>query len=447
MGGAVAESSRPGRLALATRILLGLAAGTGTGILCNIFLGSKHEGLLWFANNIANTAGQIFLRMLFMVVIPLVFCSLALGVAGLGNLKNLGRVGGRTLLFFVVTTFVAAVLGVILVNVLKPGAHMDPDTVKSIQSAFMDEASERITAGKGGPAFGIQTFIEIIPKYPVMAAAKGDMLAVIFFALMCGIACTTMPQNRAKPFLDFLDAVNEICVKIISFAMQLAPFGVAGLIFVVTAKFGIDILKSLAYYVGTALLGLGIHEFVIIPIILMVFCGVHPLLFFKRTRGLFTTAFSLSSSSATLPTTIRTAQEEFGVPPHLAGFVLPLGATMCMNGTALFEGVSILFLAQVSGLNLDLGTQAIVIVMAILTAIGAAGVPGGSLPLLALVLAQVGIDPGMLAVILGVDRILDMSRTVVNVTGDLTSSIYIAKTEGLLKVPPVSPSDRGGSPM
>ncbi|MFN0204821.1 MAG: dicarboxylate/amino acid:cation symporter [Planctomycetota bacterium] len=442
MGGApLGGATPPGKFSLATKILFGLAFGLAAGVICNSALGPKNSYVLWIADNIANTAGQIFLRLLFMVVIPLVFCSLALGVAGLGNLRNLGRVGTKTLIFFLVTTFVAAVLGLLLVNWIRPGEHINPETAMAIKAEFQNEAQAKIEQGQQGAGFGIQTFLEIIPKYPVMAAAKGDMLAVIFFALMVGIASTLLPENKSKPFLAILDALNDICVVIIGFAMKFAPYGVAGLVFVVAAKFGIDILKSLAYFVGTTLLGLAIHEFIVISFILIVFCRVNPLTFFKRTRGLFVTAFSLSSSSATLPTTIRTAQEEFGVPKHVAGFVLPLGATMCMNGTALFEGVSILFLAQVSGIHLDLGTQVIVIVMAVLTAVGAAGVPGGSLPLLALVLAQVGIDPAMLAVILGVDRILDMSRTVVNVTGDLTSSIFVARSEGVLQVPDSTPSD------
>jgi Na+/H+-dicarboxylate symporter len=236
-------------------------------------------------------------------------------------------------------------------------------------------------------------------------------------------------------FLDVLQVLYDLCVTILGFAMKLAPLGVAGLIFTVTVKLGFDILVALAYYVAVVLLGLVVHQFVVLGILGKVFAGVGPRALFGRSRTLMVTAFSTSSSNATLPTTIRTAVEEFRVPPQIAGFVLPLGATMNMNGTALFEGVSVLFLAQVAGVDLSLGTQAIVVCLAVLTAIGAAGVPGGSLPLLAVVLGQVGVPPDMLGLILGVDRLIDMTRTVPNVTSDLICSIWVAKKTPVAEVP------------
>jgi DAACS family dicarboxylate/amino acid:cation (Na+ or H+) symporter len=223
----------------------------------------------------------------------------------------------------------------------------------------------------------------------------------------------------------------------IHFAMKTAPVGVFGLIFSVTALFGLDVLKALMLFVVMVLIGLALHQFVVLPMLARMIVGINPLLFIRRVRGLMVTAFSTSSSNATLPTTIETAEQNFGVPKEIAGFVLPLGATMNMNGTALFEGMTVLFLAQVFGLSLTLGQQLIVVAMSVITAIGTAGVPGGSIPLMVLVLQVVGVPPEGIAIIIGVDRILDMSRTVPNVTGDVLTSLIVTRSEGLpLAIPP-----------
>ena len=235
----------------------------------------------------------------------------------------------------------------------------------------------------------------------------------------------------AQPVIQVLEGVAKAVEVMIGFAMRVAPLGVFALIFAVTSTFGIEVLRSLGLYVVMVLVGLVIHQFGVIGLLARILGGISPVTFFRRARGLMITAFSTSSSNATLPTNIRTAEQEFGVPSEIAGFVLPLGATMNMNGTALFEGVSVLFLAQVAGVELGLGSQAIVVVMAVLTAVGAAGVPSGSIPLLVLVLEMVGVPGEGIALILGVDRILDMSRTVPNVTGDLLASIVITRSEGL----------------
>lgn len=437
------ETTSKGRIPPATKILLGLVIGAVAGIVANATLGPKHEGLVFFADKIAHSVGQIFLRLLFMVVIPLVFCSLTLGVAGLGDLRNLGRVGGRTIAYFLITTLIAALLGLLLVNVIRPGDAIDPAKALEIREAFSTEASKKIKDGTEGTGFGVATLINVIPKNVVEAAGRGDMLAVIFFALLCGIAATFIPSERRRVFLDFLSGFNEICVVIIRFAMKLAPYGVAGLIFFTTAKFGVDILKSLALYLVTVLSGLLIHQFVVLGIAVMLLARISPIGFFRRCRGLMVTAFSTSSSNATLPTTIRTAIDEFGVPPKIAGFVLPLGATLNMNGTALFEGTAVIFLSQVAGIELGFEKQAIVVALCVISAIGAAGVPGGSLPLLALVMEQVGVPGAWLALILGVDRLVDMTRTVPNVTGDLTAAIYVARAENSLGASGGQP-DRSG---
>jgi DAACS family dicarboxylate/amino acid:cation (Na+ or H+) symporter len=252
---------------------------------------------------------------------------------------------------------------------------------------------------------------------------------VICFALLAGIAVSQLPRERTRAFREVLETLYDVCVKIIGLALAIAPIGVFGLIFAVTAKLGLEVISSLLFYVATALTGLLVYQFVVLPTIAFVFAGVRPGRLLGGARTLLITAFSTSSSNATLPTTMRTATEVFGVPKEIAGFVLPLGATMNMNGTALFEGVTVLFLAQVAGIELSLAQQALVVVLAVLTAIGAAGVPGGSLPLLAIVLSQVGVPPESIALILGTDRIVDMTRTMPNVTSDLVCSLWIARRE------------------
>jgi DAACS family dicarboxylate/amino acid:cation (Na+ or H+) symporter len=278
--------------------------------------------------------------------------------------------------------------------------------------------------------FGIHTFVNIVPRNPVQAAANMDMLAIIFVSVMFGAALTLMPKEKSQPFLQVLDGLGEIVIKIIGFAMRLAPYGVFGLIFFTTSRFGWEILRSLGMYVLVVLLGLTIHAVFGISALVRIFGHMNPLIYYKKIRNSLVTAFSTSSSNATLPTNLAVAEQELGISPTIAGFVLPIGSTMCMNGTALYEGVTVLFLAQVFGVGLSLGTQVIVVVLSVITAIGAAGVPGGSLPLIMLVLATVGVPPEGIAIILGVDRILDMCRTTVNVCGDMSAAVYVARAEG-----------------
>jgi DAACS family dicarboxylate/amino acid:cation (Na+ or H+) symporter len=333
-----------------------------------------------------------------------------------------------------------------MVNLVRPGESLDAATRDQLMAEYSTQATERaVLAEEGG--FGISTFVNIVPRNPIEAAASGQMLSLIFFTLIFGIALTQIAPARAEPVLRVLEGISEAVMVIIGFAMKLAPYGVAGLIFSVTAKFGAEVLRSLALYVVMVLIGLAIQQFAVIPALAKILAGVGPVTFFRRARALMITAFSTSSSNATLPTTIRTAQENFGVPPAIAGFVLPLGATMNMNGTALFEGMTVLFLAQVFGVDLSMSQQLLVIGMSVITAVGAAGVPGGSIPLLVLVLEMVGV-PGMaIALILGVDRILDMSRTVPNVTGDLLTSLVITRSEGLPFVIPDVPLSATGEPV
>lgn len=417
---------------LHTKILIGLVVGASGGLAANAWAADA-RWLAILVDYVANPIGQVFLRMLFMVVVPLVFASLVMGVAGFGDLKALGRIGGKTLAFFLFTTLIASAVGLLMVNVIRPGLALDEAVRAGLMAEYAGAASQRVEAAQ--TAFGVQTFVNIVPRNPVDAAARGDMLALIFFTIVFGLALARLPEKVSGPLLRTIEGIGRTVEIMIGFAMKLAPIGVTGLIFAVTARFGFEILESLGLYVVVVLVGLAIHLFVVIPLLARGLAGQGYRTFFRRARSVIVTAFSTSSSNATLPTTIRTAQEEFGVPRNVAGFVMPLGATMNMNGTALFEGVTVLFLAQAFGVHLSLGMQVVVVVLVILTAVGASGVPGGSIPLLVLVLETVGVPGEGIALILGVDRILDMARTVPNVTGDLLTSLVVARSEGAELLP------------
>lgn len=438
---------------LHTKILIGLVLGAAAGVAANIAAdGRVAEASLVLQADTVDAArraalpaaavaveqvnhwvmgpvGQIFLRMLFMTVVPLVFASLTLGVAGLGDIRRVGKLGSRTVFYFLASTALAAAVGLVLVNALKPGVGLPEDVRVSLMQTYAGEASERVVQAETSE-FGIETFVAIVPRNPVKAAVDLDMLGIIFFSLVFGAALTLIPREKAEPVTRFLEGLGEAIVRIIGMAMKLAPYGVFGLIFVTTSRFGFALMKPLGMFVLTVVGGLLLHTLVNLSLIHRVFTGLNPLVFFSRAKAALITAFSTSSSSATLPTAIKVAEDELKVSPKVAGFVLPLGSTMCMNGTALFEGVVVLFLAQVIGLELSLGTQVVVIVLAVLTAVGAAGVPGGSIPLLVLVLETVGIPGEYIALVIGVDRLLDMCRTTVNVAGDLTAACIVARWEG-----------------
>jgi DAACS family dicarboxylate/amino acid:cation (Na+ or H+) symporter len=416
-----------------TWILLGLILGAAAGTAVNLLTTDpdpphrQAEWVGWVVRNVTQPIGDVFLRLLIMTVIPLVFASLAVGVAKLGDLGRLGRMGARTFGYFLLTMTSAVLIGLTLVNVFAPGKGLPEETVAALREQFAPQAEERARPAE----FGVQTFVNIIPRNPLQAAVETppNMLGIIFFALLIGIGITRLPAAQSELVVRGLEALGDLMVFIITLAMKVAPVGVFALIFSTTARFGFDLLVQLGYYVAVVLVGLAIQMFVVFPVLVRWLGGVRPATFFSRSRAVVVTAFSTSSSNATLPTSIKTAEQEFGVPRPVAGFVLPLGATMNMNGTALFEGVTAVFLAQVFGADLTLGQQAVVVVLCVLTAVGAAGVPGGSIPLLAMVLASVGVPPEYIFLVLGVDRLLDMCRTTLNVLGDLTAALFIARTE------------------
>jgi DAACS family dicarboxylate/amino acid:cation (Na+ or H+) symporter len=413
---------------LHTKILLGLVIGLVLGISVNLTVGTENPTVEMVNDYVAVPVGQVFLRLLFMVVMPLVFASIALGVAGVGDIRKAGRIGGKAIGYFFVTTALACTLGLLVVNLMRPWERIAPETRAELMERFAGDAATRVQTSQQ-QNFGVDTFINIVPRNPIDAAARTDLLGVIFFGLTFGAALTLIPPAKAKPMIDVLEALNAVVTAIIHFAMLLAPFGVAALIFTVSSRFGFDLMIAVAAFVVTVLVALLAHVTITLSAIIRFLIGMSPLLFYSRIRAALVTAFSTSSSAATLPTAIDVAQEQLGVPPRIAGFVLPIGSTMCMNGTAIFEGTTVIFLAEIFGVDLSLGQMAAVMVMCVITAIGAAGVPGGSIPLLVGVLTMFGVPGEGIAIVLGVDRILDMSRTTVNVCSDLTAASWVARSE------------------
>ena len=413
-------------LSLHTRMLIGFIVGVSLGLAANLlFADADWLGLL--VRYVTDPVGQIFLRLLFMLVIPLIFSALVLGVVEIGDPKSLGRIGGKTLVWILVVTTIAVAIGLAVVNILQPGRGIPPDLAQELMAQTSDRAAQ-IVAGRQAVS-GIDVLLNIVPRNPVQAAANGDLIAVMFFALMFGIAATVIRSDGTRAFVAATQGIYDICLKLIGWVIQLAPFAVAALLFSITAKLGFDVLVQLARFVFTVLLALGIHFFVVFPILLRTLGGMSPLAFFRGAEPALLTAFSTSSSSAALPTTLKVTEEALGVPRRVARFVCTLGATANMNGTALFEGITVLFLAQFFGVELAWFQQALVLVLCLLGGIGTAGVPGGSLPVIAMILAMFGIPPEGIGLILGVDRLLDMCRTAVNVGGDMVGAVVIGRSE------------------
>jgi DAACS family dicarboxylate/amino acid:cation (Na+ or H+) symporter len=417
---------------LHNRIMLGLVIGAAAGVAANLYTTAHPAYTIWVERLIrygTGPLGQIFLSLLFMTVVPLVFATLSTGVAHLGDLRKLGRIGIKTFAFFCLLTALATTIGMIMVTTFQPGHGFDPDTQARLLESYQGDLMKRSQSFEERGGFGIETVIKIIPSNPLSAMVNMDMLAVICFALLVGAGLTRLREERRRPLVGVLEALADLMIVLVDFAMRLAPFAVPALIFNVTARFGAELLEKLLGYVLVVFGGYALFLFGVYPLLLWGLSRRNPLTFFRRAVPILVTGFSTSSSNATLPTTLKVAEEELDIPPDIAGFVLPLGATMNMNGTALYEGVTVLFLAQVFGVHLTMGDQVLVVLMSVLMAIGTAGIPGASLPMIMLVLATVGVRPEGIAIILGVDRILDMGRTVLNVTGDVVTATYITRSE------------------
>lgn len=376
---------------------------------------------------VSGPVGQIFLNLLFMLVLPLVFSALVLGVVEIGDPSALGRIGAKTLMFIVVVTGIAVSIGLIAVNVFQPGAGLDPGVAQTLIQNSAEQATGIVARGEQASALNV--LMGIVPRNVLAAGVEGNLIGVMFFSLVFGIAAAVLRTDGVNSLLGAVQGIYDISLKLINWVIQLAPYAVAALIFNLIAAKGFGALVPLAKFVAVAAGALAFHMFVVFPLLLKFVGGMSPLAFFRAAEPAILTAFSTSSSSATLPTTLRIAEESLGTPKRIGRFVCTLGATANMNGTALFEGVTVLFLAQFFGVELSLVQQCLVLAMCILGGIGAAGVPGGSLPVIASILVMFGIPAEGIALILGVDRFLDMCRTAVNVTGDLVGTVLISRGE------------------
>ncbi|MEO6800543.1 MAG: dicarboxylate/amino acid:cation symporter [Rhodanobacter sp.] len=420
---------------LATRILWGLAIGV-VAALITLGIGEIFPPVLDVMRKVSVAAldpfGQIFLRMLFFVVIPLVFSSLASGVAQLGDLGKLGPLAGRTFGLFFANMLIAVVLGLLMMNLLQPGHHLAADAQQLLMQEYGGSAMQAVDTKASQPGMSFATVVEMFMPRNLFGAfignsrgALGDVLPLILFAILVGAAATRLPEEKRLKLQGGLDMISELMTGIVGFALRLAPYAVPALIYSVIVKVGLDILLTLSVFVIGCAVALMLHLFGTMSLWLRFLAHQSPMAFFRKVRPLLITAFSTSSSSATLPAALATAHDDLKLSPSTAGFVLPLGATMNMSGTALFEGCVVLFVAQAFGVELTLVHQAMLMLLAVLSAVAVAGIPGGSLPLIAGLLATFGVPPEGIGIIIGVDRILDMLRTTVNVGSDIVVAAVV----------------------
>lgn len=428
----------PKGMALHTKILIGLLVGVIGGIIVNRAFGGDNPNLVWFIKNFTEPIGQLFLSLLLMIVVPLVFSSLVVGVAGIGDISKLGRIGLKSFGYCLIISAISVVIGLGLANTIKPGTRIAAETAEKMQQQFGGDAVKRVESQKKDAETAAQDSAlmsvvkTIVPKNLVnsIAGENPNMLHLMFFALIVGVAITLLPAPVSAPFVGFMDAVFAVTSKIIDIIMKFAPYAVACLIFTNMARFGIELLGALGWFVVTVLLGLSLQMFGVYSLSVWFLSKINPLEFFRRIRTVIVTAFSTSSSNATLPTALKISEQNLGVPKEINSFVLTVGATANQNGTALYEGVTVLFLAQLAGIELTMAQQLMVVYLAILGGVGTAGVPSGSIPFIIGILAMINVPPSLIAIILGVDRILDMCRTTLNVVGDITAATFVARSEG-----------------
>lgn len=425
---------------LANRILLGLVLGAVAGTMV-LAIGSQVpallEGAQWLATTLLDPLGQVFLRMLFFVVVPLVFASLAHGVVQLGELSHLGPLAGKTFTLFFANMLIGVTLGVLMMNALQPGGRLDEQTTTQLVQEYSGQAQKHVETSAARPQITPAAVVEMFMPRNLFGAfvgnqrnVLGDVLPLILFAVLVGAAGLGLPKERRDRLQHGLETVAQLMTGIVHFALRLAPYAVPAMIFSVVVKIGFDIIVALGLFVLGCIAVLLLHLFGTMSLWLRFLARRSPAQFFRQVKDVLVTAFSTSSSSATLPAALAVARERLGISPSTAGFVLPLGATMNMSGTALYEGCVVLFVAQVFGVHLDLMQQLTLVFLAVLSAVAVASIPGGSLPLIAGLLVAFGIPPEGIGIILGVDRLLDMTRTMVNVGADLVTAAIVEARSG-----------------
>ena len=417
-------------------IFIGLVAGSLIGLLFNILQTHPSFGPLttWITDNIFFPVGNAFLQALFMIVVPLVFSSLLVGVANLKKGRGgLGRLSAKLVLFYACSTILATATGQILVNTFKPGVTVEQAEAEKAAEQMKGKLSALKTKSsmvEGSIWPGIIT--KIIPRNIINQFGETNMLAVIFVSLLFGLALLYLPETPSRTiFTQFMSALSNISVLIIGWVMKLAPFAVAALVSIAVSTMGFDLMKKMGFYIFVMLMGMAIHFGITYSLVLKFIIRMPLKHFLSRMVPVFSTAFGTSSSSATMPVTMNTLETKLGVPRSIVNFSVPLGTVVNMDGTALFEVVATVFLAQLFGVEMTLGSHFFLLAIVFITSIGVASVPGGSLPILMSAIVVLGIPPEGMAIIIGVDRLMDMCRTVVNVTGDSLAALFLAKTENI----------------
>ena len=418
------------KLALHWKILIGMALGVVSGIILSLI-----EGGDTLIGNYIKPFGTIFINLLKLIAVPLILASLIKGISDLKDISKLSQMGGRTIVTYLITTLTAVTIGLILVNVIQPGKSISTDTRLELVEAYSSDTKEKqVAAAKQQESGPLQALVDVVPSNIFLAASNNrNMLQVIFFALFFGIGMILLPEKKVKPVKKFFDSFNDIILKLIDLIMLAAPYGVFALLaaLVVEAP-SLELFQALALYAITLLLGLALMIVVYI-IIVRVFTNKKASFFMKGIAPAQLLAFSTSSSAATLPVTMECVEENLGVDKEVASFVLPIGATINMDGTSVYQGVAAVFIAQAFGLDLSLSAQLGIVLTATLASIGTAAVPSAGIVMLVIVLAQAGIPEAGLALIFAIDRPLDMCRTIVNVTGDAAVSMIVGKSIGKLK--------------
>lgn len=398
---------------LTVKIIVALVLGAIVGISLHMISPDAFDGVNKY---LFVPLGQIFLKLIQMLVVPIVLFSIILGVAGLGDPKKIGIIGTKTISFFLITTALAITIGVTLASIIQPGKLMDVDASSS--PGFEAEKT---------PGF-VETLLNIIPSNPIAAMSSGEMLQIIFFAVFIGVGLAVLGEKTAG-MLKIVEQGNELMMYLVNIVMKFAPYGTFGLIATASGSQGWEAIRSMGLYMSVVLIALALHFFIVYGAAVAFLGKYNPLMFFKKFFPAATVAFSLSSSNAVLPLSMKTAQNELKVPKAISGFVQPLGATINMDGTAIMQGVATVFIAQVYDVNLTFSQLVMVVLTAVLASIGTAGVPGVGLIMLAMVLESVGLPVAGIGLIIGVDRLLDMVRTAVNITGDAACAMYITKSE------------------
>jgi len=420
------------KLALHWKIVIGMVLGLLFGLLM------KNLEMKGIVVDWVKPFGTIFINLLKMIAVPLIVVSLIVGLSDLKDISKLSKLGGRTVVLYLFTTVTAVSIGLVLANIIKPGSFINEESRKSLLENFAGDAAQKIELAEKAKSSGpLQPLVDIVPENFFLALSdNGSMLQVILFAILIGIGLILIDEQKSKPVVDFFKGLNDVIMKIIDLIMMASPIGVFALMAALMVEIpDFSTLEALGIYALTVILGLLLMTFVVYPSLLLTFAKVNPVRFFKAIAPAQLLAFSTSSSAATLPVTMECVTEKLGVDEEVSSFVLPLGATVNMDGTSLYQAVAAIFIAQAMGIPLDLQTQLMIIVTATLASIGSAAVPSAGMVMLVIVLGQAGIPEAGLALIFAIDRPLDMCRTVVNVTSDAAVSTIVAKSVGKLHEP------------